>query len=134
MLNLKKRGFYALLILIVIATGLLSRKTTIVPLFVGDLLYAVMMFLIIRFLLLKSSDQKVGTLSLVLCYCIEFAQIYQAPWINQIRSTTLGALVLGRGFLWSDIFAYTAGIGLCLLLSLYFNSDNGKENSNLDTI
>ncbi|WP_316753212.1 DUF2809 domain-containing protein [Pedobacter gandavensis] len=116
---LKKRFTYALLILIVIAAGLLSRKTTLVPLFVGDLLYAVMMFCGIRFLLIKSGYQKIAIISLAVCYGIELAQLYQAPWINQLRSTTLGALVLGRGFLWSDMVAYTAGIAICVFIGLY---------------
>ena len=36
--------------------------------------------------------------------------LYHAPWIDNLRQTTLGGLVLGFGFLWSDIFCYTIGI------------------------
>lgn len=117
----KDRFVYALLILLVIAAGILSRKTTLVPLIVGDILYAVMMFLIIKFLLIRSNWQKIGIISLSICYCIELAQLYDAPWINHIRSTTLGALVLGQGFLWSDMIAYTLGISICVLLFYRFN-------------
>ncbi|MCX2452562.1 DUF2809 domain-containing protein [Pedobacter sp. PLR] len=115
---LRDRFIYALLVLIVITAGILSRKTTMVPLFAGDLLYAVMMFLIIRFLLIRSGYQKIAIISLAICYGIELAQLYNAPWINQLRSTTLGALVLGRGFLWSDMAAYTAGIAICVFIGL----------------
>lgn len=115
---IRKRFIYALLVLVVIAAGILSRKTTMAPLFVGDILYALMMFLLIRFLLIKSSYQKIAIISLAICYLIELAQLYHAPWINQIRGTTLGALILGRGFLWSDMAAYTAGIGICVFISL----------------
>ncbi|MDJ1631891.1 DUF2809 domain-containing protein [Bacillus velezensis] len=34
-------------------------------------------------------------------------QLYHAPWIDAIRSDTLGGLILGWQFVWSDIFAYT---------------------------
>lgn len=105
-----------------------------IPLIVGDILYAVMMFLIIRFLLISTKIQKVTIISLSICYCIEFFQLYQAPWINQIRNSTLGALVLGRGFLWSDMVAYTIGIGITFLLAQYLISNNGKQNSNPDTL
>lgn len=110
---------YALLILIVIILGLLSRKTAIVPLIVGDILYAIMMFLIVRFFLLRSSYKNIALISLSICYLIEISQLYSAPWIDQIRNTTLGALVLGRGFLWSDILAYTIGVAICMLTTPY---------------
>ena len=45
-------------------------------------------------------------------YLIEVSQLYHAPWIDSIRATTLGGLVLGFGFLWSDIACYTVGVTL----------------------
>ena len=110
-----KRIIYALLVLIVIALGILSRKVTVIPLIVGDILYAVMMFLLIRFLLIQFRYWKVALISLSICYFIEISQLYRAPWINQIRNTTFGALVLGNGFLWSDMIAYTIGTAICML-------------------
>lgn len=107
---------YALCIVAVIALGLLSRRTTIIPPIAGDLLYAVMMFFIIKFLFIRLSDRKTALISLSICYIIELSQLYSATWINQLRNTTLGALVLGRGFLWSDMAAYAIGIVLCVLI------------------
>jgi hypothetical protein len=37
-------------------------------------------------------------------------QLYQAPWLNAIRGTTLGHLVLGSTFSWTDMLAYTVGV------------------------
>ncbi len=48
--------------------------------------------------------------SVLFCFAIEFSQMYQAPWINHIRATTLGGLVLGKGFLTVDLIRYTVGI------------------------
>lgn len=112
----RPRIIYALLILLVIAIGILSRKVAGIPPIVGDALYAVMMFLIIRFLLIRLNYLKTAVLSLSICYLIELSQLYSAPWINQIRNTTLGALVLGRGFMWSDMAAYTLGTLICLVI------------------
>lgn len=112
----RSRIIYALLILLVIATGILSRKVAGIPPIVGDALYAVMMFLIIRFLLIRLNYLKTAVLSLSICYLIELSQLYSAPWIKQIRNTTLGALVLGRGFMWSDMAAYTLGTLICLVI------------------
>ena len=49
----------------------------------------------------------------MVCYAIEGSQLCHAPWIDTIRHTRLGALVLGYGFLWSDIICYTVGAALC---------------------
>jgi hypothetical protein len=114
--NIRIRLIYALFVLIVIALGLLSRKIAMIPLLVGDVLYAVMMFLIICFLFLRLSFKNIALISLSICYLIEFGQLYTAPWIDRIRDTTFGALVLGRGFLWSDLVAYTLGTAICLFI------------------
>jgi hypothetical protein len=110
-----KRIIYALLVLVVIALGILSRKVNVIPLIVGDILYAVMMYLLIKFLLIQLRYWKVALISLSICYFIEISQLYNAPWIDQIRNTTFGALVLGNDFLWSDMIAYTVGTAICLL-------------------
>ncbi|TKC59160.1 DUF2809 domain-containing protein [Pedobacter hiemivivus] len=117
--NLKsQRIIYVLLVIVVIALGILSRKITVIPLIVGDILYAVMMFLLIKFLLIQLRYWKVALISLSICYFIEISQLYHAPWINQIRNTTIGALVLGHGFLWSDMIAYTVGIAIVYFITL----------------
>lgn len=119
---------YALMAVMVVGLGILSRKITIIPLIVGDILYAVMMFLLIRFLLIKLEHWKVALISLSACYLIEISQLYHAPWINHIRNTALGALVLGSGFLWSDMLAYTIGTAICIILiSLYFVRFSSKS-------
>lgn len=59
-----------------------------------------------------------GIISLSFCFVIEFSQLYHAEWIDQIRDTSLGGLVLGYGFLWSDIEAYTIRIAACAAIEL----------------
>ncbi len=75
-----------------------------------------MIYFIVRFLLIESPSKNIAILSISICYTIEFLQLYQAEWIFEIRNTTFGHLVLGQGFLWSDLLAYTLGI----LISYFF--------------
>jgi hypothetical protein len=118
---MKTRILYFFIICLVIILGLLSRKLDFVPLFVGDILYAMMIYFIVRFLLLKADLKIITFISILTCYGIEILQLYQANWIVEIRNTTLGHLVLGQGFLWSDLLAYTFGIILCYILDkIYF--------------
>ncbi|WP_316835399.1 DUF2809 domain-containing protein [Pedobacter nutrimenti] len=127
--EIRMRLIYVLLILTVIILGLLSRKTAMIPLIVGDILYAIMMFLIVRFFLLRSSYKNIALISLSICYLIEISQLYSAPWIDQVRNTTLGALVLGRGFLWSDMLAYTIGVAICMLTTPYLPKQKNTTNT-----
>jgi hypothetical protein len=109
---LKARLNYLIAIIIVIIAGLLSRKVAAVPQWIGDLLWALMVYLMVSFFLLKSSIQKKALISLIFCFGIEFSQLYQADWINRIRQTLPGRLVLGQGFLWGDLLAYITGIAI----------------------
>ena len=67
-------------------------------------------------------------ISLLTCYCIEFLQLYQSEWIIAIRKTLFGRYVLGQGFLWSDILAYTFGIVFAFLIdNVVFNFNRKFE-------
>ena len=111
-----RRVRYFLLVCLIIILGLGSRGIPFVPLFVGDTLYSIMIFFIIQFIFIDIDIKKLFVLSLMICYVVEFSQLFQAEWLNSIRTTTLGKLVLGQGFLWSDIVAYTVGITITSLL------------------
>lgn len=112
---LRHRSLYLLIIAGVIILGLLSRRSNLLPSWIGDLLYALMMYFGLRFLLVRKSIGLIAALSLAICWLIECSQLYQAPWINTIRATIPGRLILGQGFLWSDLAAYAGGVltGAC---------------------
>lgn len=74
------------------------------------------MFFIVWSLCIDLSLKKIALASLTMTYLIEISQLYQAEWIKNIRSTTMGRLVLGQGFLWSDLLAYAGGIILSFAL------------------
>ncbi len=41
------------------------------------------------------------------------------PWIDSVRQTTIGGLILGFGFLWSDLACYAAGVGLGVVIERF---------------
>ncbi|MED0960715.1 DUF2809 domain-containing protein [Bacillus paramycoides] len=120
MINKRNRILYAIFTIIVIVLGLSSRKFAyalpdILNAYLGDALWALMIFTGFGFLFPKIETKKLAIISLIFCYGIEISQLYHAEWIDSIRATTLGGLVLGYGFLWSDLVAYTTGIGVGML-------------------
>lgn len=123
-MNIKfSRLYYISLTLIIMCLGLLSRKMNsyipdIVDLFIGDALWALMIYLMIKIVFINLSPKKTAISGIVFCFAIEFSQLYHSSWIDNIRATTLGGLVLGYGFLWSDIVAYLIGIGLGYFLEI----------------
>jgi hypothetical protein len=85
-------------------------------LFIGDVLWALMVYFIVRFLFIHKSIKTATIYSLLFCYAIEFSQLYKAPWIDNLRHTLFGRLVLGETFLWGDLLSYTVGIVIGILL------------------
>lgn len=106
-----------LLISLTVVLGLVSRQIDWIPLFIGDILYAIMMFFIVKAINVRISIVKTASVALAITYVIEFSQLYQAEWINSIRRTVIGKLVLGQGFLWSDLAAYAVGIVIVFSIS-----------------
>jgi hypothetical protein len=116
----RNRLLYALFTIVVIILGLSSRKLAfalpqLLNEYLGDALWALMVFTGFGFLFPKIETKKLAFISLLFCYGIEVSQLYHAEWIDNIRATTLGGLVLGYGFLWSDLVAYTIGVGVGFL-------------------
>lgn len=116
----RNRLLYAIFTIIVIILGLSSRKFAfalpeLLNDYLGDALWALMIFIGFGFLFPKIETKKLAFISLIFCYGIEMIQLYHAEWIDNIRATTLGGLVLGYGFLWSDLVAYTIGVGVGLI-------------------
>ncbi len=108
---------YAALAVAVVAAGLLWRSGLIpLPLWLsnygGDALWALMVFVGFGFLLPRASTGMIALLALAFSWGIEFSQLYHAPWIDAIRATLPGRLVLGNTFNWADLVAYALGIAV----------------------
>ena len=106
------RFSYFIITLFVILLGILSRNIDEIPLCIGDILYAVMVYFGCRMISINRNTSTKILLPLILCYLIELQQTYDASWLVAIRNTPLGHYALGQGFLWSDLVCYTVGIGI----------------------
>ena len=121
----RNRIIYLISVAIVMVLGLSSRKYAgylpeNINTYLGDALWAVMIYLFTAVLLHDRKPLQIALVSLLFCYLIEISQLYHAPWIDAIRNTRLGGLVLGFAFLWTDIIAYTIGVGVMLAVESLF--------------
>lgn len=119
----RARVAYIAAVFAAMALGLGSRAfADRLPVFVaehvGDALWACMIYFGFRACFAHRKISFALWCSLAFCFAIEFSQLYQADWINQIRDTTPGALVLGKGFLAADLVRYSAGIAVSSLLDV----------------
>lgn len=127
MMNLRIRLNYIIIVIAVALLGMGSRVfADVLPLFIskhfGDALWASMIYFGVRALLINKPRYWAFGISMLFSFCIEFSQLYQADWINELRTTLLGSLVLGRGFLAVDLIRYSIGIVLSLGIDNYFSN------------
>lgn len=110
------RLYYLSALTITLILGILSRKINDIPLFIGDILYAVLIYFGFRFLIMDSKKSTSLLLSLLFCFGIEILQLVQIDWLIAIRKTNLGHYILGQGFLWLDLFFYMIGSFMAFLI------------------
>ncbi len=102
---------------IVLGTGLLwrSRFLPLSPFlskYGGDALWAHAIFLGAGLCFRHASTLQITLIALGFAWGIEFSQLYHAPWLDQLRSSLPGRLVLGSTFNAPDLLAYGVGIAL----------------------
>jgi hypothetical protein len=114
-LHRRSRPIQLLILLIVIVAGLASRKypwllPSCLGKYPGDALWALAAFVIWGLILPRTNTLKIAGLAFITAFVDELSQLYHAPWIDTIRNTTPGHLILGFSFSWYDILAYAVGI------------------------
>ncbi len=129
---LRYRLIYLGLALIAMLFGLASRSNLVnlpefLSLYAGDVLWALMVYWLARTTYPKASILHSAAFALCFCFAIEFSQLYHAPWIDALRATRLGGLVLGFGFLLSDLICYFFGVLLGCIAETVFRYQRQKS-------
>jgi len=97
--------------------------------YAGDTLWALAAFLGFGLIMPRASTPRVALLAMAFSVAIELSQLYHAPWMDSIRHTTIGGLILGFGFLWSDLACYSFGVGLGTVIEIVGGIVRGKGRS-----
>ncbi len=113
--RLGRRAAFLACLAAAIVLGLASRRfgpelPAFVATYAGDALWAVAAYLAVGVARPSAPIMRRVIAAFAFAVAVEASQLYHAPWIDGIRATRLGALVLGSGFLWSDLACYAAGV------------------------
>jgi len=104
-----------------ILIGLLSRAKWIqLPSwlhdYLGDVIWGGMVFFLFSTFISGKSKTWRFTVALAFSFAIEFSQLIKSDWFDAVRNLPGMRLVFGYGFLVSDLFCYTTGILIALLI------------------
>jgi hypothetical protein len=121
--NIKRRRLISLAALIVVISLGVASRTILVGIphadkELGDLLWPVMFYLIGVFCFPGLRPSEAAIVALLISVGTEVLQAYRAPWIDAIRDTRWGGLILGRVFSWRDMACYVIGAAAAFAVDL----------------
>ena len=111
----RNREIYAVCIALAIVAGLLSRAFPglLPPVFgkyPGDVLWALVVFLVWGWLLAPAPSAVVAVLALLTALTIEMLKLWPHPWLVSLRHSPIGYLLFGHVFSMHNLAAYSIGI------------------------
>ncbi len=123
----RSRALHLALALAAVALGLASRRfrPALPPwlgAYAGDALWAAMVYLLAAAAWPRARVSTLAPGALLFSFAVEAGQLYRAPWIEAVRATRPGGLVLGHDFVWSDLPCYAAGVLLAAAADLLLRS------------
>ncbi len=101
-----------LLFLIEVAIALFVRDKFIRP-YVGDLLVVMLIYCFVKSFL-DATPWKVGLGVLLFSFAIEIGQHFQLVKLLGLEHSEVARIVIGTGFAWGDLLAYTLGVAAVL--------------------
>jgi hypothetical protein len=126
----------AILIGATIPLGLMSRMKSlpmpnVVRLYGGDTLSATCIFFGVSFLAPRKPIATGGSIGLFICVLIELQQLLRFRWLVRLRDDTAMGILLGHGFLWSDIALYAVGtlIGMAVISGINVWTSRSRSRS-----
>jgi hypothetical protein len=105
---------------------LAARLPGIVAAYTWDTLWATAAFLGFGLFLPRASTWRIGLQAMLVFLLVEVSQLSKAPWLDTIRRTTIGGLVLGYGFVWGDLARYVVGVGLGMVVESALAGSSGR--------
>jgi len=119
-------------LLLVIPLGLATRKWGAdLQVFIadnaGDALWTVAVYLTVAFGFPRLRSVTVGCVALAISFGVEFSQLIDVEWLNALRKTLPGRLLLGAGFLWIDLVRYAVGAVVVTMVDMVLRNRRAES-------
>ena len=73
-------------------------------------------YAVVRILLPRWSIWRVALIALLFSFAVECSQLWNPEWLENLRGYRAIALLIGRGFVWIDLVAYTIGVAVAAVI------------------
>jgi hypothetical protein len=113
--SLKYRLALLFCIIVIVPTGYLIRFAETggwISDFLGSVAYEMFWIALVALLCPKLSPLWIAIGVFFVTCGLEFLQLWQPAWLQAVRATLPGRLVLGNTFVWTDFLSYGVGSGL----------------------
>lgn len=123
-IKVSRASSYAILGGLTVLLGLATRRyphafPAFIATYGGDALWAALVYWLLAILFLRMRPVVLAFATIAISFAVEISQLYHPQWLDAARSSGVGALVLGHGFVWSDLVCYVFGAsGAALVDSL----------------
>ncbi|MGI9517780.1 MAG: DUF2809 domain-containing protein [Pirellulaceae bacterium] len=121
----RNRILVLMALLVVVVLGLASRSfpdwlPSFITVHAGDAMWTVAAYLTLALAFPRWAPLRLGLVAFGVSVAVELSQLIDTSWLNLIRQTLPGRLLLGVGFLWSDLLRYLVGAVVVMTLDRLF--------------
>ena len=119
----RHRGVQAAMLGMVIVLGLASRQygealPALVARYAGDTLWATAAYLALSLAWPAARVRRLAAGAALISLAVELSQLFRPAWLQAVRRWPGAPLLLGYGFLASDLVCYAVGVVLGVALDL----------------
>lgn len=109
----------AVALLAVVGLGLGSRSGhAAIPMWIadhaGDALWSVCAFVGFAWIRPDARSRSLCAAALITSFSVEVSQMVEVDWLDELRRTVPGRLLLGQGWQWLDLPRYVVGVLLAV--------------------
>lgn len=117
----RHRGLLCVVLVLVVALGLATRRygsalPTPLSLYGGDTLWAAAVFVSLALLRPAARRWQLAVGAALFSLAVELSQLAHPAWLETLRGWPAAGLLIGYGFVWSDLACYALGIVLALVV------------------
>ena len=130
----RRRDVYVGLLLVTVLTGFAVHMHGhflggLVRDVLGDALWAAMIVWLLALALPNAKTRSIAIGAIIVCVAVELSQLLRAEWLEDVRGTMVGHLVLGSDYDTRDLFAYGAGVVAAALLDVALRRRSARRDA-----